>query len=74
MSTKKKEDNTQIATNKLVILDYTTCIEHVYYVDKNVFVNPQYIRTIGFNPDNVVYMFGDIRTREHPGILLNTPK
>ena len=56
-------------TNKLVILDYKTCLVHIYNIDKDVYVNPQYIRNLGYNPDNVVYMFGNVQTREHPGTL-----
>ena len=56
-------------TNKLIVHDYTTGLIHNYKIDKDVFVNTKYIRALGYNPDNVVYMFGDLQIREHPGIL-----
>ena len=64
-----KRGRKSVKTNKLVILDYSTCLMHLYRVDANVFVNPKFIRNLGYNPDNVVYMFGDIETRNHKGIL-----
>ena len=56
-------------TNQLVIMDYTTSLIHVYKVDPNVYVNAKFIRSIGYDPDKVVYMWGDVETREHPGVL-----
>lgn len=56
-------------TNKLVILDYTTTLVHTYDVDAEVYINAQYIRNIGYDPDKVVYMWGDVQTREHQGVL-----
>jgi len=59
----------QQKTNKLVILDYTTCLIHTYNIDSDVYVNAQYIRNIGYDPDKVVYMWGNVQTREHQGVL-----
>lgn len=56
-------------SKKLVILDYKTCVMHIHYIEKSLFVTPQYLRNIGYNPNDIVYMFGDIRTEEHSGIL-----
>lgn len=56
-------------TNKLIILDYTTCLVHTYNIDASIYVNAQFVRKIGFDPDKVVYMWGDIQTREHQGVL-----
>lgn len=58
-------------TNKLVILDYTTTLMHTYTIDADIYVNAQFIRNIGYDPDKVVYMWGDVETREHPGVLSN---
>ena len=65
----KEEEKPIINTKKLIILDYLTGVVHWYDIDAKIDVTPQYIQSIGFKPDNVVYMFGDLQTREHPGIL-----
>ena len=56
-------------SKKLIILDYRTTTMHIYYIEPDLFVNAQYLRTLGYNPDDVVYMFGDIKTNQHSGVL-----
>lgn len=62
-------EKTKQKPNKLVILDYTTNIMHLYNVDADIYVNAQYIRSIGYDPDKVVFMWGDVETRDHTGVL-----
>ena len=62
-------EKTKQKPNKLVILDYTTNIMHLYNVDTDIYVNAQYIRSIGYDPDKVVFMWGDVETRDHKGVL-----
>lgn len=56
-------------SSKLIVLDYRNCTMHVHYIEKSLFVTPQYLRNIGYNPDDIVYMFGDITTITHTGVL-----
>ena len=54
----------------LVILDYSTGSVHFYKVDNNINIDEEYIKILGFNPDECSWMFAeDIEIIKHKGIL-----
>lgn len=56
---------------KLIILDYSTSKVHKYLVDSSVeTIEEEYIGKLGYNLDNIVWMFGDTEFIEHKGILM----
>lgn len=56
---------------KLIILDYSASKVHKYLVDSSVEnIDEEYIGKLGYNLDNIVWMFGDTEFIEHKGILM----
>ena len=54
----------------LVILDYSTSSVHFYKVDNNADLDYDYIKKLGFNPDECSWMFAeDFEIIKHKGIL-----
>ena len=54
----------------LVILNYNTASVHFYKVDNNTNIDEEYIKILGFNPDECSWMFAeDIDIIKHKGIL-----
>ena len=41
----------------LVILDYSNSTVHFYKVDNNANIDEEYIKILGFNPDECSWMF-----------------
>ena len=57
--------------NKLVILDYNKGIVHYYNVEKEVEINEECVTNLGFNSDEICWMYGEeIDIIEHNGILM----
>ena len=57
--------------NKLVILDYNKGIVHYYNVEKEVEINEEYVTNLGFNSDEICWMYGEeIDIIEHNEILM----
>ncbi len=54
----------------LVILDYSTSSVHFYKIDNDADLDYDYIKKLGFNPDECNWMFAeDIEVIKHKGIL-----
>lgn len=47
---------------QIAILDFNTNSVHVYDITNDTDINEEYIKHLGFNPDSVIYMFGEIIT------------
>ena len=55
---------------KLIILDYTAPIVHIYDVDTEVNIDDEYIEKLGINTNCACWMFGnDIEMIYHKEIL-----
>ena len=55
---------------KLIILDYSTAKVHKYLVDSSVEnIDEEYIGKLGYNLDNIVWMFGDSKITIHNEVL-----
>ena len=55
---------------ELVIIDYNKLAVHFYKVDCDANIDEDYIKKLGFNPDECSWMFAeDIDIIKHKGIL-----
>ena len=54
----------------LVIIEYSTLSVHFFKVDTDANIDEDYIRKLGFNPDECSWMFAEnIEVFKHKGIL-----
>ena len=55
---------------ELVIIDYNKLAVHFYKVDYDTNIDEDYIKKLGFNPDECSWMFAEnIEVFKHKGIL-----
>lgn len=54
---------------KLVVLDHSTNIIHVYNLDKEDFISEDYIQGLGFDVGNCSWLAGEIEIVKHKEIL-----
>lgn len=54
---------------KLIILDYSTGMVHIYDYNGNKDVNDEYIDSLGYHANDCCYMIGDLEIIQHKGIL-----
>lgn len=54
---------------KLVVLDFTTNTIHVHPLEREDFIDDEYIDNIGYDSSNCHWMAGEIEVIQHKGIL-----
>jgi hypothetical protein len=54
---------------KLVVLDFTTNTVHVHPLEREDFIDDEYIENIGYDSSNCHWMAGEIEVIQHKGIL-----
>ena len=50
---------------KLIILDYCNAEVHVYDTEKDVFIDEDYIESLGFDYNDCQWMWGDLSIMFH---------
>lgn len=54
---------------RLVVLDHETARIHVYNIEREDYIDEEYISNLGFNPINCNWMAGEFEVIKHKGIL-----
>lgn len=54
---------------KLIVLEYSTSTVHIYNIDR-LYVDDEYIESLGFNLEDCNWMKGDLDILYHKGVLL----
>lgn len=54
---------------KLIVLDYTTNTVHVHPLDREDFIDAEYIESVGYDSSNCLWMAGEIEVIEHKEVV-----
>lgn len=54
---------------KLIILEFSTGIAHIYDIERSEPVDEEYIENLGYKVSDCHWMSGDIEIIQHKGIL-----
>lgn len=54
---------------KLIILEFSTGIVHIYDIERSEPIDEEYIENLGYHVSDCHWMSGDIEIIQHKGIL-----